>query len=159
VRAPLQRLRAELASDRIAFEKLLDELESLELSNTEDPGSLARAAVALHHAYGAVEAGLVRVAKTLGEGIPEGGDWHHALLRVMALPVEDVRPAILSPETVDGLRPLLGFRHFFRHAYAVSLDAERLALLRRDALAVRTRVSADLERLDTFLAQLAQASS
>jgi hypothetical protein len=156
MKARLQRLRAEVTSDREAFEKLVEELEALPLDDEPGPGDLARAAVALHHGYGAIEAALARLARTLGEGVPEGEDWHQALLKVMGLAVEGVRPPVLSPETVDGLRRLLGFRHFFRHAYAISLDSERLAALRRDALAVRPRLLADMSRLDAFLADLVE---
>lgn len=157
MKAKIQRLRAEVASDRAAAELRIAELEQLSL-DTPQAGDLAQAAVALHHAYGAVEAALARLARTLGEGLPEGDDWHQALLHIMGLEVEGVRPPILSGESVTLLRRLLAFRHFFRHAYAVALDAERLAALREDALSLRAHVAADFERLDVFLKQLAEAS-
>jgi hypothetical protein len=53
------------------------------------------------------------------------------------------------------LRDLLAFRHFFRHAYVVPLDATRLAALRDRALRVRPLVRSDVRRLDAWLAALA----
>lgn len=69
MRAKIQRLRAEIASDRVAAELRIAELEQLSL-DAPRAGDLAQAAVALHHAYGAVEAALARLARTLGEGLP-----------------------------------------------------------------------------------------
>ncbi len=153
--ARIQRLRAEVASDRAAFEQRIAELEPATLLTDATAGELAQAAVALHHAYSAVEAALSRIARTLGEGLPEGSEWHQELLHVMGLKLEGVRPPVLSPQTSALLQPLLAFRHFFRHAYAVPLDAERLAALRADALVLRSHLASDFERLDTFLQQLA----
>lgn len=48
----------------------------------------------------------------------------------MALDIEAVRPRVLSNDSLRGLRRLLAFRHFFRHAYAVSLEAPKLEILR-----------------------------
>ena len=162
MKARIQRLRAEIQSDWRAFEEQLEELASVQIGFTDAraarQGELARAAVALHHGYGAVEAALARLARVLGEGLPEGPDWHQALLHAMALEIEGVRPAVLSAESLSRLRRLLGFRRFFRHAYAVSLDSERLAALRDEALAVRESLRDDVARLDAYLDQLASAA-
>jgi hypothetical protein len=162
VKARIQRLRAEIQSDWRAFEEQLEELASLQFGSLDGQaarqGELARSAVALHHGYGAVEGALSRLARVLGEGVPEGPDWHQALLHAMALEIEGVRPPVLSAENVSRLRRLLGFWHFFRHAYAVSLDSERLAALRDEALAMREPLRGDFARLDAFLDQLAGAA-
>jgi hypothetical protein len=158
VKARIQRLRAEIASDRVAFEQRLDELAPLILTADAPAGDLARAAVALHHAYSAVEGALSRIARVLGEGIPEGRDWLQDLLRAVSLEVEAVRPAVLSPPSTALLQPLLAFRHFFRHGYAVSLDGVRLAALRADALALRASLGGDPDRFDDFLRDVARSA-
>lgn len=153
----IQRLRAEIASDLASYQALVDELAGLpplDSAALQRP-VLAQAAVALHHAYGAVESALVRIARQVEDGPPEGPDWHQALLGAMALDVEGVRPAVLSAATLASLRRLLGFRHFFRHAYAVSLDGGRLEELRGVAVASRASVMADFARFDALLADLA----
>jgi len=64
VNGAIQVLRVEVASDREAFTARVEELAALPLDEmTTDPGVLARGAVALHHAYGAFEAALGRVAR------------------------------------------------------------------------------------------------
>ena len=147
----LQRLRAEIASDLRAFKTRVGEMASLPPLTDADRGSLAEAAIALHHAYGAVEAALSRVARSVDAGLPEGPDWHQALLSVMALEIDRVRPAVLSAETRDLLQRLLGFRHFLRHSYAVDLDGERLERLRRDAAVLLPLLEKDLAQFDQFL--------
>lgn len=60
----LQVLRLELRSDFAACLGRIAEIESLPLTpTTADANLLARAAVAFHHAYGAFEAALARIAK------------------------------------------------------------------------------------------------
>lgn len=147
----LQRLRAEIASDLRAFRSRVEELAALPTLIDADRGPMAEAAVALHHAYGAVESALSRIARSVDAGLPEGPDWHQALLQVMALEIDRVRPAVLSADARDLLQRLLGFRHFFRHAYAVDLDGDRLERLRRDAAALLPLLEKDLARFDQFL--------
>ena len=52
--------------------------------------------------------------------LPEGGSWHKDLLKIA------VENKIISKETVIKLGEYLAFRHFFSHAYALDLYAEKL---------------------------------
>jgi hypothetical protein len=154
VKAAIQRLRAEVRSDRNAWLSRVEELARLDLSRA-DPGALAQVAVALHHGYGAIESALERVARSIEGSLPSGRDWHVALLENMSLEIEGIRPRVLSDESLRLLRGLLAFRHFFRHAYAVSLEAPRLEPLRADMLALRSPLQQDLDALDVHLARVA----
>jgi hypothetical protein len=156
--AKIQRLRAEIGFDRAALERRVQELGSLELGDNADAAACAQAAVALHHAYGSMESILQRVARDVDGDVPSGGDWHQELLHAMGLAIEGIRPAVLSRESVAALRELLSFRHFFRHAYAVELDAERLSILRRHLRRALPRLLTELDRLDGFLADVAEAA-
>ena len=148
----IQRLRAEIASDLRVFQSKAEELRGLPQLSSAGRSTLAQAAVALHHAYGAVESALSRIARTIDDGLPEGPEWHQALLQVMALAIDSVRPAVLSKETCAHLQRLLGFRHFFRHAYAIDWDGARLEDLRVCAIAAVPLVSDDLAQFDKLLA-------
>jgi hypothetical protein len=154
VNPAIQRLRAELRSDRAAWRLRIEELGSLDLSQAT-AGALAQAAVALHHGYGAIESALARVARALEGSLPSGRDWHTALLESMALDIEGVRSRVLSDESLRLLRSLLAFRHFFRHAYAVALEAPRLAALQVEALTLCSPLERDLDALDAALARIA----
>ena len=152
----IQRLRAEIMSDRRAVAEQLDVLQRLDLAGpSPSSGDIARAAIALHHVYSGLETVLLRVARDVDGGEPGGADWHQALLDTMGLDIEGVRPALVSGPTLAHLRALLAFRHFFRHAYSVALDPARLAELRQLTQDARPGLEADLGRLDTFLAELA----
>ncbi len=155
--AAAQRLRAEIGADHKAFEARIDELVSLSLEAASAAG-MAQVAVALHHAFGAVEAALSRVARFLEGSLPEDPDWHRALLDAMALEIPEVRPAVLPQASLAGLRRLLAFRHFFRHSYAVTFDARQLEALRQDALALRAPLAEDFTRLDALLEEIAHAT-
>jgi hypothetical protein len=150
----IQRLRAEIASDLRVFQSKVEELRELPQLSSAERATLAQAAVALHHAYGAIESALGRIARTIDDGLPEGPEWHQSLLQVMALAIDSVRPAVLSGETCARLQRLLGFRHFFRHAYAIDWDGSRLDDLRTCALAALPLVSDDLAQFDKFLAEV-----
>ena len=156
--AVIQRLRAEIQSDRDAWVSRLDELRGLSPS-ASDAGTLARVAVALHHGYGAVEAALERIARTVEGSVPVGRDWHVALLESMSLEIESVRPRVLSRESLSLLRSLLAFRQFFRHAYATTLEPQRLESLRSEMLALSAPLAADLDRFDAHLAAVASSTN
>jgi hypothetical protein len=156
VSSALQRLRAEIRYDREAFELRVRELGGITLGPQTTAAEAAQAAVALHHSYCAVESILVRIARHLEGAIPEGPDWHQALLHAAALDIPGVRPAILSRESVEALRRLLAFRHFFRHGYAVPLDPAQLAALRADVRTLAPRLLAEIEEVDAFLQQVAE---
>jgi hypothetical protein len=120
----MQRLRAEIASDLQIFASRVEVLTSLPCLSDAGRPTLAEAAVALHHAYGAIESALSRIARAIDDGLPEGSDWHQALLHTMSLAIDKVRPAVLGVKTRTLLQRLLGFRHFFRHAYAIGTYSE-----------------------------------
>ena len=157
--AALQRLRAEVRFDRDAFEQRLCDLDLLRLDADATAADAAQAAVALHHAYCAIESILLRIARQLEGSTPEGPEWHQALLHASGLEIPGVRPALLSRESVELLRRLLGFRHFFRHGYAVPLDPHQLAELRREMNELAPRLLRELDQLDALLAQIAAADS
>ena len=160
MRERLQLLRAEIRSDRAAFAAQLAVLRGLVLvDQAPSPGDVAQAALALHHAYGAIEGLLARIARTLDGAVPVGPDWHQGLLLAMSLEIDETRPAVLSAPTRDGLRALLGFRHFLRHGYSIALDARRLEALRQQALALPSSLDVDLDAFDGFLRTLAARST
>ncbi len=155
--AELARLRREIGEDHKAWRARAAELREaaghLVRDGVERPW-LAFAAVALHGWYTALESILERVARVLDQEVPQGVSSHRDLLSQAMCELPGVRPAVLpSPLQVD-LLALLAFRHFFRHAYAVDLDAEKLR--REVERAARIEHDVDLA-LATFDAALLAA--
>jgi len=82
------------------------------------------AAGALHGLYSGIESLFLLIQKSLdGRVTHEHSAWHKELLRLMTLETPN-RPAVLTQETAELLKDFLNFRHFFRHRYATSLDAD-----------------------------------
>lgn len=105
-------------------------------SEVPDAGQTARLAVALHQGYGAAESALMRIARLVDGDLPAGPRWHADLLERMTAPFGEYRGPVLTGESSRGLRRLLGFRHFFRHAYGVELDPVEVLARSRDAAVV-----------------------
>jgi hypothetical protein len=143
----LRVLRADLEPDRAALGLLaarLARVTGAEGSSWPPEARAATIAVTLHGYYGAAESLMTRVARVLDGGMPEGPEWHRELLDRMSGPLEAVRPALLSPESRAALRRLLGFRHFFRHAYAVDLDDAELGGHAAAVIAAHARLDAEV---------------
>jgi len=110
----------------------------------------------LHNLYCAFESILQRIAEVFGNHISDRAGWHADLLRRMTLDIEGLRPRLLSDEVYDNLDELRRFRHLFRSAYRLRLDAERLALVYRKARALEQIYQTDIEHFLTFLDSLLQ---
>lgn len=146
-------LVAEIRADRRALEQQAAVLVEALTSAPWRDGSptLAVVAVALHHFYSAAESIFERIGRAF-EGVPERSDrWHRDLLERMQIDLEGIRPAVLRGETTAALLPVLGFRHFFRHAYAVAFDPARLQTVANDALRAHELLGADLDALERAL--------
>ena len=120
-----------------------------------DPGrgdaEAALVALSLDHSYEAFESILLRLERILGLPARTGESWHKALLVDGGMQIEGVRPAIYPPGAMNDWEALLGFRHFLRHAYAVSLDPARL---RTNTSRLDAAVSASRQSIDDLLRAL-----
>ncbi len=84
------------------------------------------AAFHIHNYYNAVEDLLRIVAAAFENNIQDASRWHSELFHRMTLHIDGIRPPFLSDETAQLLHRLRSFRHFFRHAYRVSLDGDEI---------------------------------
>jgi len=151
----LARLIREAAPDRHALDRLHAELRAYAPRLRCDPADRplqAVVAIDLHDYYTAAETLFERVARLLDGDVPGGDRWHRDLLQQMATDLVPVRGALLSGEDLLWLEELLKFRHFLRHAYAVTLDAAQL-LARADD--VQRRHSALVAAVDGLMAHVA----
>jgi hypothetical protein len=64
----------------------------------------------------------------------------------MTIPMEGIRPPVLSPELASDLEEYLAFRHVFRNIYGFELKGERVMRLSNNLLptveAVKREISA-----------------
>lgn len=111
---------------------------------TGDDGYWDGVALNLHGFYVGVERILEDIARSLDESVPEGVDWHRALLVQMAGEIRDRRPAVLSQSTRQCLDDYRGFRHVVRNVYAFNLRPSRLKELVDQLRPCFERVEQDL---------------
>lgn len=144
-------LEGDLAASRVHRQQAQDFVVQL-----DSPGAATVVAASLHHYYGAIEALTERAMRAFGHTIPGGPRWHVDLLELACLDIEGARPALFGSASREALLELLSFRHFFRHAYAVAWDRDRL----RRNCHVMLDAAPDIERdVQRFAATLRAAAS
>lgn len=117
----------------------------------------AAAALHLHDFYTGLERLFEMIAAEIDEAVPSGSSWHRELLTQMTILLTDVRPAVLTRETMLHLDEYLRFRHLVRHAYALHRDAEQVGTLVADLRPTYERTSGELEEFTRFLERLSRA--
>jgi len=158
--ATLLLLRQEVAADRRLLRERRDDVGGVLAQwagAAPDRPHLVLAAAALHAYYTGLETILERVARQIDGDVPTGERWHQALLSRSLVELPGFRPAVLPAALAPDLNSLLGFRRFFRHAYALDLDAARLRLEAERLLRVDPLIAAALDEFDAFLAAAAAA--
>jgi hypothetical protein len=149
----IRTLKADIKADLKAIADIYAALNRYSsLPTGEEP--LIAVAYYLHNLYCAFESIFQRVAEVFGNQSPDRSGWHADLLRRMTLDIEGLRPRLLSDKVYDTLDELRRFRHLFRSAYRLRLDAERLALVHKKARVLERIYQADLERFLAFLDSL-----
>lgn len=72
---------------------------------------------------------------------------------------KSIRPPVISQEAYLALNELRSFRHLFRNAYLLQFDPDRLNLVLREAIALKSIYEAEINAFLDFLEQLAQTDS
>jgi len=149
----LRLLLAEIATARPLLAQLAAEVESVLHRNPETipREALALIAIDLHSYYTKVEGLLERILISFEGQAPRGESGHVGLLRVAGLTIPGVRPAIFSEQTREVLDELRKFRHFFRHAYALDLRADKLARVLDPFIPGHPALDRELEAFVAFI--------
>ena len=117
---------------------------------------LDSAALNLHDFYAGLERIFHHVATTVDGSVPAGRDWHRELLRQMSVALPQVRPAVLSAETIKALDEYLRFRHVVRNIYAFEFDPERIERLVQRLRPSFEQVRTELLAFADFLERVAR---
>lgn len=147
------RIRQELAD----LERVVTRAEqamSLARNSTEHDFYLDSAALNLHDFYGGLERIFRHIATNVDQSLPGGPEWHRDLLRQMSIALSQVRPLVLSANTVKGLDEYLRFRHVVRNVYAFRFDVERIDRLIRQLRPLFNQVRIELLAFADFLEQV-----
>jgi hypothetical protein len=104
-------------------------------------------AMAFQHAmlagYTSFENAVRRILSLLNEELPVGPDWHAALLRRIAQPLSQRRPALFGAQLTKAAFDLMRFRHVAMHAYD-GFDFERAAPAMKAAETFLDRIDVEL---------------
>lgn len=126
----------EQLADRIETE--LTELEKLtervrngwrRFRQTEDDFYMDSVALNIHGFYSGIERIFQLIARIVDGSMPQGANWHRVLLDQMTREIPDVRPAVISPETLELLEDYRGFRHVVRNVYSYNFDPNKTEIL------------------------------
>lgn len=125
----LARWLAEAPLELAALARHHGDLATYAAALSADPSNgplCAAVAVALHAYYTALESLFDRTARHVDGAPPDTRDWHRELLMQMAADLMPLRPRLVPAALLESIDALRRFRHFFRHAYAVRLEAQHL---------------------------------
>lgn len=155
----IERLIAEIKNDLALIEQIKAQIEEAQSRfDGQEPKNfeIQGIALALHDFYNAAENIFRRIALELGEGLPQGGDWHATLLRNMTLRINTLRPPVIRDETALLLDEFRRFRHRVRHAYGFTLRWVRLRGALTDFDAAYQSLVTDVRQFLTFLKYMAE---
>lgn len=114
-------VRSEIENELKNIEKLTEEFADEKNRNSRRAqGSI------LHDFYNCCERIFRRISSSVNGGFPLDIRWHKELLYRMTIPVEKVRPAVISKKLAAELDEYLSFRHVFRNIYGFELESSRL---------------------------------
>ncbi|MYH80863.1 hypothetical protein F4009_07010 [Candidatus Poribacteria bacterium] len=152
----IQRISEEHIEITQRVEKIRADLQKLEKAPVAYKESLEiLIARHLYDFYKGLENIFRRIARDIDGNLPQGEEWHKALLKQMAEP-RATRASILSEETCAELHKFLGFRHVFIYIYAEKLDYEQTLENAKRVNAVFPNIS---EELDVFISWLKRQES
>ncbi|ETX04936.1 hypothetical protein [Candidatus Entotheonella palauensis] len=144
----------------VALERLVTRSEraitAMRQRSEDEDLYLDAAALNLHDFYAGLERIFHHIATAIDRSLPSGSEWHRDLLRQMQVVLSQVRPQVLSDETVRILDEFLRFRHVVRHIYTFEFEAERIEHLVQRLRPCFERVQDELLAFADFLDQLAQ---
>lgn len=106
------------------------------------------AAYTLSGIYSCYEDIFKHIARVFENRIENLASWHSELLNRMMIEVPDIRPAVLSDETIAVLDEMRSFRHVFRNSYVFVIDSNRVEPLTRRWNDARSKI---YNEIDTFL--------
>lgn len=114
------------------------------------------AALNLHDFYSGLERIFSHIAATVDDSLPAGHDWHRNLLRQMGISISQLRPQVLTQDSIKALDEYLAFRHVVRNIYAFQFNPERIERLVLGLSLVFSMIHTDLELFASLIEQIAK---
>jgi hypothetical protein len=112
------------------------------------------ASLNLHDVYSGLERVFKQIAATVDGNVPSSPEWHRELLEQMGLDLPQVRPPVLTFQSIQLLDEYLRFRHVVRNVYTFSFDVERVGRLVKDLKLVFAQTQQELLAFVNFMEQV-----
>lgn len=90
----------------------------------------------MHDFYNLCERIFKKISIEINGGYEDTEKWHKNLLYRMTIPIENLRPRVISDELAADLDEFLAFRHLFRNIYGFELKGDRIDYLSKKFLKV-----------------------
>ena len=115
-------------------------------------------ALNLHSFYEGIEAIFDKVLEFTGEDKPSGHEWHLELIERMAMPIRQLRPEVISEQTVKNLDTYRAFRHKVRHIYGFMLVPENIITIAEKMKDNHEEFKRDFGKFMAFIEELIKLS-
>lgn len=152
-----KRIRHELTLLNLTVERCMWAMERITANPADQDLYMAAIALHLHDFYCGAERIFEMAATEVDANVPTGRAWHRDLLTQMTLTLPEIRPPVLTPETVQALDEYLRFRHIVRNVYAFQFEMGKLVPLVTQLEATQQRLARELETFTEFLLSLSRA--
>jgi hypothetical protein len=113
-------------------------------------------ALSLHDLYTGLELIFSKIATMVDGKMPTGKQWHRDLLIQMSLDISQIRPQVISQETVENLDEYRRFRHVVRNVYGFDLEVTRVQPLIEHCSPIFEQVKNELLIFINLLEQIAK---
>lgn len=154
----VQRIRGETVDLDRLVDRVLTSWSRSQKYTDEKELYLDAVALNLHGFYSGLERLFELIAKHVDQGLPNGEAWHRDLLYQMAREVADVRPSVISEQTIKSLDELRRFRHLVRNVYTFNLVPSRITPLLSNLPKLWSQVKAELLAFADFLFEATQST-
>jgi len=133
------------------IQKLQNDVIHLDLSTWENGYVFA---LKTQQLFTALEDLFKQTAKAFENHIEDLGYYHRELLVRMNTAIPNIRPAVLSNESLILLDKLRAFRHFVRHGYGCELNEKELSILQESLRSQYQPVVNDLKVFRQYIIKL-----
>lgn len=150
-------IKDELKGIEILSESIKVLKTKIEKGIGEEEYLVESAALKLQNFYTACERIFEKITGEINGKVPTTPNWHHRLLKAMALDIPEIRPPVITSGLEKRLLEYLKFRHVVRSIYGFELEKERLKPLMDGAPEVSLQLKGEIERFFEFLQTLCSA--
>ncbi len=134
----MARLKDKIETEYENIDRLVSEFPAKEKLPYLQFLEIAGVATLLHNFYNGIENILKLSLKEKRIALPDSLSWHKDLLKLA------MKNSIISEDTMIKLGEYMAFRHFFSHAYALDLYAEKLEPLVENLTTVYSDFQSDI---------------